>query len=153
MPTSPPALTGAPAVPDRADRPTFSARATAFFDWLKNSFVGEVSALANNVFGNATDAASSATAAEAQALASADSAVSAAASAATAQSVAGAGKWVSGQAYTEGQSVWSPINFQSYRRRITGAGTTDPSLDETNWAVIGAVGTTPGFVLFNQGVL
>lgn len=46
----------------------------------------------------------------------------------------GALLWVSGTSYTAGTSVvYSPINFLTYRRIVSGAGTTDPSLDPTNW--------------------
>lgn len=58
--TTPPTITALPAAPDRADRATFSARATAMFSALKDAFVGEVGAVATNVFNNATDAATSA---------------------------------------------------------------------------------------------
>lgn len=54
-------------------------------------------------------------------------------SAASAAATAGVTKWISGTNYTEGVNVWSPIDFKTYRRKITGAGTTDPSLDSTNW--------------------
>lgn len=60
----------------------------------------------------------------------------AAASATAAANVAGAGKWVSGTSYTEGQTVFSPITYSTYRRKVAGAGTTDPSLDTTNWAYV-----------------
>lgn len=43
-------------------------------------------------------------------------------------------KWVSGTTYALNVSVWSPLNFQPYRRKVAGAGTTDPSNDATNWA-------------------
>jgi len=43
--------------------------------------------------------------------------------------------WVSGTTYTAGQVRYSPIDFFSYRRKNNGAGTTDPSLDPTNWAL------------------
>lgn len=43
--------------------------------------------------------------------------------------------WVSGTTYTAGQVRYSPIDFLSYRRKTNGAGTTDPSLDPTNWAL------------------
>jgi hypothetical protein len=45
-------------------------------------------------------------------------------------------QWVSGTTYTAGANVWSPINYQTYRRISTGAGTTDPSADAGNWQVI-----------------
>lgn len=57
-------------------------------------------------------------------------------SAASAASTAGVTKWVSGTTYTEGNNVWSPIDFKTYRRKITGAGTTDPSVDSTNWQIL-----------------
>lgn len=61
MPTSPTPIDALPAAPDRADRATFSARATAMFDALKNAFVSQCNAIATNVFNNATEAATSAT--------------------------------------------------------------------------------------------
>lgn len=53
--------------------------------------------------------------------------------------------WVSGTTYAIGDKRLSPINSTTYRRLTSGAGTTDPSLDATNWAVyvvpVGAGGT------------
>lgn len=43
--------------------------------------------------------------------------------------------WVSGTSYTAGQVRYSPVDFFMYRRKTNGAGTTDPSLDSTNWAL------------------
>jgi len=40
---------------------------------------------------------------------------------------------VSGTTYSVGDLRYSPTDFQTYRRKTTGAGTTDPSLDLTNW--------------------
>lgn len=53
-----------------------------------------------------------------------------------------ADEWVSGQAYAKGERAWSPLNGATYRRIVAGAGTTDPSLDTTNWASLVAVPTT-----------
>lgn len=47
--------------------------------------------------------------------------------------------WVSGTTYAVGNVRFSPINFQSYRRKTAGAGTTDPSLDPTNWVQLSTV--------------
>lgn len=44
--------------------------------------------------------------------------------------------WVSGTTYSIGEVRVSPIDWQSYRRITAGAGTTDPSLDTTNWAIV-----------------
>lgn len=43
--------------------------------------------------------------------------------------------WVSGTTYAAGDIRYSPLDFYSYRRKANGAGTTDPSLDPTNWAL------------------
>lgn len=65
----------------------------------------------------------------------------AAANAATA--VVGAQLWQSGQTYAQGDAVISPIDLQTYRRKSAGGGTTDPSLDSTNWAQITGIGALP----------
>jgi hypothetical protein len=62
------------------------------------------------------------------------------AAAAAATSAANASIWVSGQTYAVGVVRFSPINFLSYRRKTAGAGTTDPSLDATNWALVAGFG-------------
>jgi len=41
--------------------------------------------------------------------------------------------WVSGGSYVVGQQVISPAAFRVYVRKTIGGGTTDPSLDSTNW--------------------
>lgn len=43
--------------------------------------------------------------------------------------------WVSGTTYAAGDVRYSPVDFLVYRRKTGGAGTTDPSLDSTNWAL------------------
>lgn len=115
-PTLPPTLTAAPTSPDRADRATFSARSIALDDWRKNSNVPEMTLALANVYSNALGAYNDATAA------------------AGAAAAAGATIWVTGTVYAIGDARYSPIDFQTYRRRTNGAGATDPSLDSTNWA-------------------
>ncbi len=126
MPTAPTPVTTAPTVPDRANRSTFANDATNYATWEKDHLVPEINALAENVYDNAGEAAASATTATTKA-------TEASASAASAAAAANVSKWVSGQNYTEGTNVWSPTDFQTYRRTVTGAGTTDPSQDTTNW--------------------
>lgn len=113
MPTAPPVLTAAPTSPDRSDAATFSARAIALDDFTKNVQIPEMQLAINAAYNNAV---------EAQGFAAALGAVA----------------WVSGAAYTAYTSVVvSPANFQAYRRKTTSsAGTTDPSLDGTNWAAV-----------------
>lgn len=63
-----------------------------------------------------------------------DTVVAAEANCIAAAAAAGATLWVSGTTYAAGNARYSPIDFQTYRRKTAGAGTTDPSLDSTNWA-------------------
>jgi hypothetical protein len=51
---------------------------------------------------------------------------------------AGVTKWVSGTTYSQGAMAWSPANYVSYRRKVAGAGTIDPSADTTNWQPVWA---------------
>lgn len=85
------------------------------------------------LFGQASWAAG---AAAVSAVIAATKASEASASAQSANGAAGAAKWVSGTNYAEGDCRWSPINYLSYRRKVAGAGTTDPANDTTNWARI-----------------
>lgn len=114
--TPPVTMSAAPATPDRADRATFAARAVALDDFRKNVNIPEMQAAVDNVYANALDAHINATAAAGAAAAS------------------GASVWVSGTTYAAGDCRYSPANYQTYRRKTAGAGTTDPSLDGTNWA-------------------
>jgi hypothetical protein len=52
--------------------------------------------------------------------------------------------WVSGQTYVVGYPVYSILTKLVYRRVIAGAGTTDPSLDITNW-VPSTLSFTPAY--------
>ena len=63
-----------------------------------------------------------------------DTVVAAEANCIAAAAGAGATLWVSGTTYAAGNARYSPIDYQTYRRKTAGAGTTDPSLDSTNWA-------------------
>lgn len=65
-----------------------------------------------------------------------NSAVAAALSAASAASSTGAALWVSGTSYSVGALVYSPADRRNYRRKVAGTGTTDPSLDSTNWSPV-----------------
>ena len=105
MPTNPTPITSLPTAPDRSDRATFSSRATAMFDALKNNFVSETNALASVTYSNsneavtaastattaagtATSAASTATTKASEASSSASSAASSATTATTAANTA-----------------------------------------------------------------
>lgn len=120
-------ITPLPPAPARSDAPaTFITLADAFLAALA-AWETQVNAAGTYIDGvgvqTALDAAETAA-----------DAVSAAASAAASIAASGAVAWVSGTTYAKGDAVWSPIDLQTYRRRIAGAGTTDPSDDSTNWA-------------------
>lgn len=119
------AITALPTPPSRSDPTNFSDRADLFLTALP-TFGTEANVLQADVNSKQTIASSAAT--------------NAAASALAAGSTAGATIWVSGTTYALGDNRFSPINFLTYRRKVAGAGTTDPSLDTTNWALLSGMG-------------
>lgn len=137
MPTTPPALSAILPFPALAERAagTYNANAYACLNAWAITYGPQLAALAANAYANANDAFDSATAAENSSQNAATQASLAAASAIAAASAGPA--WVSGTIYTLGQCVYSPVNYQIYRRTTAGAGTTDPSADNTNWALVG----------------
>lgn len=136
------AITPLPTPPSRTDPTNFATRADAFMAALP-TFATETNATAVEVdndriasAASASSAATQVTLATAQvALASAQR-VLAETAANAASATANVTQWVSGTTYTAGANVWSPINYQTYRRISTGGGTTDPSADSVNWQVI-----------------
>lgn len=132
----PPTLTDAPAVPDRSDRTTFSARAIAQDTFVKLTEIPQRRLALANVASNAGISFTNANEASASATAANTSAVNALASATAAAASAGAVPWVSGTTYTAGTRQIDPVDGRIYRRLITGAGTTAPRLDATNYAPV-----------------
>jgi hypothetical protein len=135
MPTSPTPVSALPTPPSRDDPSNFAGRADAFLGALP-TFRTEANALASNAYANAVEAEADATTATTQAAAAAASAAAASNSALSAASYASASLWVSGTTYALGAVVYSPVTQALYRRTVAGAGTTDPSLDGTNWAAV-----------------
>lgn len=125
MPTSPPTITAPPSAPSRTSPSTFATLADAWVAWLESE-AADIGTAATDTYNNAVEAAASATAAQAAA-ASVDAAL-----------------WVSGTTYAIGDIRKSPITYFAYRRLTSGAGTTDPSADATNWAL--AVAAAPALV-------
>lgn len=118
---------------------TYNSKALAFTQALP-TLVTEINTVAGEVNTAKTGAETAETNAEtaetnAEAAQAAAEAAQAAAEAAVlqAQAAANVDEWVSGTSYTEGDCVWSPTDHQTYRRIVTGGGTTDPSADPTNW--------------------
>lgn len=143
------AITALPTPPSRTRPDTFSAEGDAFLAALP-TFGTEANALAATVNSDAASAALSDTSAQAQvtlaeaqvALAEAQVALAEAAVVAAA-SAAGIDVWVSGTNYSLYTVVISPLNFQSYRCRVAGVSSTDPSQDSVNWKIITFNGQVP----------
>lgn len=128
-----PTITPLPTPPSRSTDPAnFATEADAFVAALPE-FVTDANAQASYLDGLAATVDADAAAAAASAAAALVSANNAAASEAGAASAADVSLWVSGTTYAIGDCVFSPIDFETYRRKTNGAGTTDPSLDATNW--------------------
>lgn len=108
-------ITALPEPPARSDPANFAARGDAFLGALP-VFVAEANALVSEV--NAA-------------------AVTAEAGAAAAVTASGVSIWISGTTYAIGDCRFSPSDLQTYRRKTAGAGATDPSLDDVNWARLG----------------
>jgi len=122
-------LTSLPPSPQRSNPDTFANLADAWVNALESVFTPEMNLIIPEI--NALS--SSATNAANNAIASADTATTQASLAQQAAISTGSIAWVSGTTYSVGDLRYSPTDFQTYRRKTTGAGTTDPSLDLTNW--------------------
>lgn len=132
-------ITSLPTPPSRQDTTNFNDRADAFLGALP-TFATETNAVASEV-----------NAASANAVASSNAAIAA----------TNITKWVSGTTYAQGAVVWSPINGLGYRRiTASGSGTTDPSLDTTNYKQVNGTGdvstsgnqTISGVKTFSSGI-
>ena len=146
-----------------ADAASVSASAAAISEINAANSASASATSANNSAGSAVQAATSANNAATSATNASNSATDSATSATTAlghaqnaAAATGAALWVSGTTYAVGALVWSPINARVYRRLTAGAGTTDPSIDTTNWLVLSIVveqsdiGTAPNEIPLNQ---
>lgn len=134
--TTPPAVSALPDAPSRADPANFATRADTFLGALQ-TWASQLVALATNVYNNAVETFTNATSASSSASSATASATAAANSANASATATAAAVWVSGTTYAYGVCVWSPMTCLVYRRKVAGAGTTDPSQDATNWALAG----------------
>lgn len=117
---------------------TFRADVDAYFSTKIPLLTTELNTLADVVEAQEASAIASAADALGSETAAAASETAAALSAAAAATSAGAPIWANtGASYTIGQKVSSPVNGRIYFRLTAGtAGTTDPSVDTTNWQIM-----------------
>ncbi len=137
-------ITPLPTVPLLSDISTFSTRTDSFINALP-TFRTENNALAINVYNNALESVVSATNAE-------NAAVLAAAQAGIASGVGGAVLWVTGTNYSLANNVYSPLTMGTFRCKVAGVSTVDPSLDATTWLPT-SIGQIPSFLLMSQGII
>jgi hypothetical protein len=131
--TTPPTVDALPTAPNTSTPTGFSATMDAFLAALI-TFRTQAVALGSNIYDNCVDAFNNATSAAA-------SAGTASAGAAAAVAAAGVVLWVSGVSVNQNAAVISPADRRTYRRKTaTGSGTTDPSLDTTNYVLISNFG-------------
>lgn len=145
-----PTISPLPSAPSRSTDPTnFSTEADAFIGALP-TLVTQTNAMGAYLDGVAAAADADAAAAAISASSAADSAIAADNAANASAFTANVTPWTSGTTYAAGAAVYSLINFQTYRRISSGAGTTDPSLDAANWTLLTSYPATPFSVIGNS---
>lgn len=117
-----------------------------------NRFADQANALSEDVNAKQVASAASAGNAAASAVAAALSESNAATSANTAAQIAGATKWVSGTNYGDGVAVWSPTDYQTYRKVGAGVSNTDPGVNITGWKSLGAKSSGAGGMVVTGSV-
>lgn len=135
MPTVPPLVSVAPDIPNPDEPATFSVRAFPYTTWL-STVTPQIASVSTNVYNNSLEAFNNA----ASALTYRDEADVAAV---RAGAYSTAIPWVSGVTYNSGTSVYSLVDYLTYRRSNTGAGTTDPKYDRSNYECLHNLASLP----------
>lgn len=132
-------ITQLPDAPQRSEPASFREKADAHVAAL-SQFVDQTNAVAEEIEDNAQSAEDDRVAGQA-ARAEAELAEHGALAAQSAsEGASNAPKWVAGD-FDEGDTVWSPRTFYSYRAKSDHTSAIDPSLDGENWQLIGAIQT------------
>lgn len=140
-------LTPFPPAPSRADPLSFADKGDAWLAHFEAPFIAEFNAAQAEI--NSKEAASATNAATATQAASTstEQANLANAFAQAAAVSANVTMWSSATSYTAGQTVFSPIDFHTYRRTTNGSGGADPSVNRDDWEKLtGVDGADYGFI-------
>jgi hypothetical protein len=124
-------LDALPTPPTRSDPATFAARGDAFLGALPG-FQAKLNIIAQEINTAAGTAANAIVAADAME--------------ATLQTT----KWAAGTNYLQGAKAWSPTDFLTYRRKVSGISNTDPKDDAAGWALV--VDTRPMYRATSSGM-
>ena len=150
-----PTITPLPSAPQRGESESvFTTKSNAWVAALP-SFGAQMNVVSEFCENKAIEASDSATQASGYADNSQGFANDAAASATAASLAANVVKWVVGD-YNEGDVVWSPMDYQTYRSTMTQSSSTDPSEDTVGWKTISTLlpdqTGNAGKALFTDGV-
>ncbi len=139
-------ITALPTPPTRQDPTNFAARGDAFLAALP-TFQIEANETADFVNDRATIAQTSAASSQVNAFLALESAAQSQAFSQAAAVSANVTRWQSGTSYLQGQTVFSVIDFHTYRARVAFTSSVDPFTDTTNWQKLTGVDTVDyGFI-------
>lgn len=140
-------LTPFPTAPSRGRPLQFADEADAWLAHFENPFISEFNAAQADINNKQSSSSTNASTAQ-QAASNATEAAALANGYAQAAAVsAGVTMWSAAVSYTAGQSVFSPIDFHTYRRKNNGSGGSDPSINKDDWQKLtGVDGADYGFI-------
>lgn len=124
-----PKITPLPTAMNRMRPDSFSVDSDNYFGALEQKFAPELNATVDSI--NTTTSL-----VDSKAATVASTAINVAATADVVALTANVSPWVSGTNYSKNQCTISQVNFQTYRRKIAGSGTTDPINDSVNWTLL-----------------
>lgn len=140
-------LTPFPPAPSRADPLQFADKADAWLSHFESPFIAEFNAAQADVNAKQAATTTSASAAAQDAADASEAATLAEAFANNAAVSANVTLWSAAVGYDAGETVFSPLDFHTYRRKTAGTGGADPSINPTDWQKLtGLEGADYGFI-------